>query len=477
MDCLNLSVKELNRLFLKGELSPVELLKATMERIHLVERDVNAFITTCLESAEKAAEESEKRYMKKAPLSPLDGIPVGVKDNIVTKGIRTTCGSRILESYIPPYNATVVEKLLGAGAVIVGKTNMDEFAMGSSTENSAFGPTKNPFSEEHVPGGSSGGSAAAVALREVICSLGSDTGGSIRQPAAFCGVVGMKPTYGRVSRFGLVAFASSLDQIGPITSTVEDCAILLNHIAGYDPMDSTSADIPVPDYTTVLGRPIEGIRIGVPQEYTQEGVDHRILELFEEAKQALRDMGAKIVQISLPHTRYSVAAYYIIATAEASSNLARYDGVKYGSRREGSDLLSTYELTRSTGFGKEVKRRIMLGSYVLSSGYYEAYYMKAMKVRTLIKMDFDSAFQDVDAILAPISPVPTFKIGERVKDPLSMYLIDIFTTPANLCGIPGISVPFGKIEGLPMGVQLLGRPFEEDTLLQVAYALQKGVKG
>lgn len=477
MKYLELPIAQIHALLRKREISPVELLDLVLERIQEREKDTNAYITQCPELAMQQAKESEKRYMNKNAYSMLDGIPMALKDNITLKGVRTTCGSRILENYTPPYNATVVERLLGCGAVIVGKTNMDEFAMGSSTENSAFGPTRNPYSIEYVPGGSSGGSAAAVAAGEAICALGSDTGGSIRQPACFCGVVGMKPTYGRVSRYGLIAFASSLDQIGPITKNVEDCALLLKHIAGHDPMDSTSADLPVPDYTGLLGRTIKGIRIGIPREYTLEGIDERVLEIFHVAKLALQKSGAYIKEIGLPHTKYSIASYYIIATAEASSNLARYDGIKYGLREEGEDLIKTYELTRTMGFGREVKRRIILGTYVLSSGYYEAYYLKALKVRTLIKRDFDEAFKEVDAILAPVSPVPTFKIGERITDPLSMYMVDIFTTPANLAGIPGISLPCGMCDGLPVGVQLLGRPFEEEVLFQVAHSLERTLKG
>lgn len=477
MDYLDLSVSELTEMFRKGTLNPPELVQLLFEEIKRKEPEINAYLTTCEELAIHQARESEARYRKGHPISALDGIPVAIKDNIVTKGIRTTCGSKILANYIPPYNATVVEKLLKAGAVIVGKTNMDEFAMGSSTENSAFGITRNPHSVEHVPGGSSGGSAAAVAAREAMCALGSDTGGSIRQPASFCGVVGLKPTYGRVSRYGLVAFASSLDQIGPITKTVKDSAILLREIAGHDPLDSTSAEIDVPDYVSFIGRVPKGIRIGIPKEYTMEGIDERVLKVFETAKGALRENGCILQEISLPHTQYAIASYYIIATAEASSNLARYDGVKYGLRHLGDDLLSTYELTRSRGFGKEVKRRIMLGTYVLSSGYYEAYYLKAMKVRTLIRKDFETAFGSVDAILAPVSPVPTFKIGERISDPLSMYLVDIFTTPANLAGLPAIAAPCGKVEGLPVGVQLLGRPFDEGLLFQLASALESTLKG
>jgi len=477
MELCDLDILSLYQKLISREITPLDILDSVIKRIEEREKDLNSFITIDLNLATEMAKKSLERFERNLTLSMLDGIPIGIKDNMATKGLRTTCGSKILKHYIPPYNASVVQRILDAGAVLIGKTNMDEFAMGSSTENSAFGPTKNPKNLEYAPGGSSGGSAAAVAAGEVICAIGSDTGGSIRQPAAFCGVVGMKPTYGRVSRYGLVAFASSLDQIGPITKTVDDCAVLLGIIAGYDPNDSTCSNLTVPDYMGFLKRSIKGKRIGIPKEYTVEGIDPKVLEIFEEAMERLRSEGAEIKEISLPHTPYAIAAYYIIATAEASSNLARYDGVKYGLRIENSDLLGMYEMTRSQGFGREVKRRIMLGTYVLSSGYYDAYYLKASKVRTLIKKDFELAFQEVDVILAPVSPVPTFKLGERIKDPLSMYLVDAYTTPANLSGLPAISIPCGEIEGLPVGVQFIGRAFDEGELIWVADAFEETLKG
>lgn len=406
--------------------------------------------------------------------TPLTGIPIAVKDNICTAGIRTTCASRILENFIPPYESTVTQRLKKAGYILTGKTNMDEFAMGSSTENSAFGVTKNPWDISRIPGGSSGGSAAAVAADECIAALGSDTGGSIRQPAALCGVVGLKPTYGMVSRFGLVAFASSLDQIGPITKTVYDAALIMNFIAGHDPKDSTSAPYPPKDFTRDLGRDIKGLKIGIPEEYFIEGTDKEVKDAVLSAVKILEDMGAVAIRISLPHTGYAVATYYILATSEASSNLARYDGVKYGLRIRGEDLIDMYMKTRSEGFGEEVKRRIMLGTYALSSGYYEAYYRKAQQVRTLIKKDFEDAFKSVDVIITPTSPTPAFKIGERISDPLKMYLSDIFTISVNLAGIPAISIPCGfSSENLPIGLQIMGKHFDEETILQVAYAYEQ----
>jgi len=477
MELCDLDIHTLHSKLVSKEITPIDILDSVSKRIREREKDLNSFITIDLELATHMAKESMKRFEKNKGLSMLDGIPMGIKDNMVTKGIRTSCGSKILEHYIPPYSATVVERVLKAGAVLVGKTNMDEFAMGSSTENSAFGPTKNPHALEYAPGGSSGGSAAAVAAGEVVCAIGSDTGGSIRQPASFCGVVGMKPTYGRVSRYGLVAFASSLDQIGPITKTVDDCALLLGIMAGHDPKDSTCSSLPVPDYTGFLKRSIKGKKIGIPMEYTVEGIDPDVLKIFGEATERLRSEGAQIEEISLPHTQYAIAAYYIIATAEASSNLARYDGVKYGLRMEDADLLGMYEATRSQGFGREVKRRIMLGTYVLSSGYYDAYYLRASKVRTLIKRDFELAFQEVDVILAPVSPVPPFKLGERIKDPLSMYLVDAYTTPTNLSGLPAISIPCGRIGRLPVGIQFIGRPFDEGGLIWVADAFEETLGG
>ena len=402
-------------------------------------------------------------------------MPIAIKDVICIQGSLTTCGSRILEGFVAPYDATVTEKLRHAGAIFIGKTNLDEFAMGSSTENSAFIKTRNPWDLDRVPGGSSGGSAAAVAAGLCAGALGTDTGGSIRQPASFCGVVGIKPTYGRVSRFGLVAFASSLDQIGPITRDVEDAAIMLQAIAGYDPGDSTSVDLPVPDYRAALKEPIRGLRLGIPREYFIEGTDPEVAEAVRNAISTCRELGAQIVDISLPHTEYGIAAYYIIAPAEASSNLARYDGVKYGHRAQGArDLIEMYRKSRSQGFGAEVKRRIMLGTYVLSAGYYDAYYRKASQVRTLIRRDFLEAFEKCDAILAPVSPIPAFKIGEKFDDPLQMYLSDVFTLPASLAGIPGISVPCGfTSEKLPIGLQILGPHFREELILRIAYQFEQ----
>lgn len=416
--------------------------------------------------------------IKKGAIKPLTGIPIALKDIVCTKGITTTCGSHILHNFVPPYNATVVEKLRDAGAIFVGKANMDEFAMGSSTETSCFGPTHNPWDLERVPGGSSGGSAAAVAADECIASIGSDTGGSIRQPAALCGIVGMKPTYGRVSRFGLVAFASSLDQIGPFTKDVEDCAIMMNVLAGYDPRESTSVNTEVPDYRQFIGRDVKGRKIGIPKEYFIEGIDPEIRNSLKNTMTVMEQAGAQCVDISLPHTQYCVATYYIIAPAEASSNLARYDGVRYGLRAaDVRDLLDMYKKTRMQGFGAEVKRRIMIGTYALSAGYYDAYYKKALQVRALIKRDFDEAFKTCDVILTPTTPTPAFKIGEKTDDPLQMYLSDIFTISTNLAGIPGISVPCGFTSGgLPIGVQFLGGYFEEGKLIQIASAYEKNAK-
>ncbi len=473
MELCDLSAHKLSELIKRKEISPKEVLSSVLKRIEERESEINAYITITKDLAKQQAEESEKRQLKGELLSDIDGIPVAIKDNICTKGIRTTCASNILANYVPPYNATVVDKLLKAGAVIIGKTNMDEFAMGSSTETSAFGPTQNPVKKGFVPGGSSGGSAAAVASGETVLALGSDTGGSIRQPAGFCGVVGMKPTYGRVSRYGLIAYASSLDQIGPICKSVEDSAILLNYICGRDPKDTTSAPVPKPDFREALNQDIKGVRIGLPKEYFVEGLDDRIKDKLMDVVKVLQDAGASIVDISLPHTRYAISTYYLIATAEASSNLARYDGVKYGVRRDAGGIIEMYENTRMLGFGREVKRRIMLGTYVLSAGYYEAYYLKALKVRTLIREDFKKGFEKVDCILTPVSPVLPFKIGERIDDPLKMYLVDVYTVSLNLSGLPGISVPCGYIDGLPVGVQLISRAFDEQTIIKVAHFYQR----
>jgi aspartyl-tRNA(Asn)/glutamyl-tRNA(Gln) amidotransferase subunit A len=408
-------------------------------------------------------------------LPPLGGVPVAIKDVMVTKGVRTTAGSKILGNYVPPYDCTAVARLEAAGAVVLGKLNCDEFAMGSSNENSAWKPVHNPRDLTRVPGGSSGGSAAAVAADMAVAALGSDTGGSIRQPASFCGVVGMVPTYGRVSRYGLIAFASSLDHIGPLAKTVKDAAIVLRTIAGRDPMDSTSADVPVPDYVAELEKPVRGLKLGVAKEYLGEGLDKEVRSAIEAAIQKLAKQGCEIVEISLPHTKYAIPAYYIVATAEASSNLARFDGVRYGYRAKDARTLSEmYRRSRDQGFGAEVKRRIMLGTYALSAGYYDAYYLKAQKVRTLLTRDFEEAFKKVDAIVAPVSPTAAFKLGEKVDDPLAMYLADIYTVTADLAGIPGISVPCGETrEKLPIGLQILGRHFDESTILRVAQASEK----
>jgi aspartyl-tRNA(Asn)/glutamyl-tRNA(Gln) amidotransferase subunit A len=407
--------------------------------------------------------------------SPLWGVPIALKDNICLEGFETTCASKVLKNYFSPYHATVVEKLLDAGAVIYGQTNMDEFAFGSSCETSCYGPTRNPRDSERVPGGSSGGSAAAVADHTAIASLGSDTGGSIRQPASFCGVVGLKPTYGRVSRYGLVAFASSLDQIGPITKDVRDAALLLSVIAGHDPKDSTTADVKVPDYASFLGKPVKGMKVGRPREYFEGALNPEVTARIEESFAALKKLGVEIIDVSLPHTKYSTNAYYIVAPSEASSNLARFDGVRYGHRTpSGRSLLEMFENTRGEGFGAEAKRRIILGTYSLSSGYYDAYYLKAMKVRTKIKQDFDEAFRKVDIVLTPTAPSGAFKLGEKLQDPLQMYLSDIFTISANLAGVPALSVPCGTVQkNLPVGLQFLGRPFEEEKLFQLAYAYEQ----
>jgi aspartyl-tRNA(Asn)/glutamyl-tRNA(Gln) amidotransferase subunit A len=416
--------------------------------------------------------------IQKGETTPLTGIPLAIKDLICTQGVRTTCGSHILENYIPPYDATVIEKLKAAGAVLVGKANMDEFAMGSSTENSFFGPTRNPWDLERIPGGSSGGAAAAVAAGECIASLGSDTGGSIRQPASCCGVVGIKPTYGRVSRYGLVAFASSLDQIGPFSKDVRDAALLLQAICGHDFRDSTSVNVPVPDFTQSLVDNVRGMILGIPKECFREGLDPEVESAFREAVRNLEKLGAKTVEVSLPHSEYALAVYYILAPAEASSNLARYDGVKYGFRAKGSfDLMEMYKETRSQGFGAEVKRRIMLGTYALSAGYYEAYYRKAAQVRTLVRQDFEKTFAHCDVLLTPTAPTPAFKLGEKVDDPLQMYLSDIFTIPCNLAGLPGLSLPSGfSKQGLPIGLQILANHFQEEKMLRAAYVYEQNTE-
>ncbi len=474
MELNRLTVHELQEMIKGGDISSVDIVKSVFRRIDAVENRVHSYITLLRDSALEEAEKADQE-IKRGNIKALTGIPIALKDIICTRGVRTTCGSRILGNYVPPYDSTVVKKLREAGAIFVGKTNMDEFAMGSSTETSSFNITRNPWDLERIPGGSSGGSAAAVAADECIASLGSDTGGSIRQPAAMCGVVGLKPTYGRVSRFGLVAFASSLDQIGPFSKDVGDCAILMNVIAGHDPMDSTSVPVEVPDYREYLSMDLNGRKIGIPKEYFIEGIDPEVGQAIEKAIETLEGLGAKCVEVSLPYTNYCVAVYYIIAPAEASSNLARYDGVRYGLRStNGDDLLEMYKHSRSEGFGAEVKRRIMIGTYALSSGYYDAYYKKASQVRTLIKNDFEDAFKKCDVILTPTAPTPAFKIGEKMDDPLQMYLSDIFTLSANLAGIPGISVPCGYTKGgLPIGLQFLAGHFEEGKLIQIASAYEK----
>ncbi|MBW2557248.1 MAG: Asp-tRNA(Asn)/Glu-tRNA(Gln) amidotransferase subunit GatA [Deltaproteobacteria bacterium] len=477
MEFNQLTIHELQKKLKDGSLTSVEITESVYRRIASVEEKVHSYITMMEETAIGQARAADRR-IKEGNAGELTGIPIAIKDILCTEGVRTTCGSRTLEDFIPPYDATVVRKLKDVGAVFVGKTNMDEFAMGSSTETSRFGITKNPWDLERIPGGSSGGSAAAVAADECIASLGTDTGGSIRQPAALCGVVGMKPTYGRVSRFGMVAFASSLDQIGPITKDVEDCAIMMNVISGHDTSDSTSVPKEVPDYRAYISRDIEGCTIGIPKEYFVEGVDPEIRASIDTTIKTLEGLGARCLDISLPHTEYCIATYYIIAPSEASSNLARYDGVRYGFRAPNEEnLLDMYRKTRSSGFGAEVKRRIMIGTYSLSSGYYDAYYKKASQVRALIRDDFDSAFTKCDVILTPATPTPAFKIGEKMDDPLQMYLCDIFTLSANLAGVPGISVPCGYTKGgLPMGVQFMANHFEEGKLLQIASAYEKNSK-
>lgn len=468
-----LTIAEAGELLRQGKISSVELTQAHLERIRAVEPQVRAFTLVTDDVAVKQAGEADLRFRSGEVVFPLTGIPIAIKDVICTKGILTTCGSRMLENFRPPYDAAVMERLHAAGAVMVGKTNMDEFAMGSSTEHSAFFPTHNPWDLERVPGGSSGGSAAAVAAGMAMGAYGSDTGGSIRQPASLTNVVGMKPTYGRVSRFGLVAFASSLDQIGPFARNARDAAILLQAIAGHDPRDATSSPQPVPDYSAALGQSIKGLRIGVPEEYWVEGTQAGVVKAVRADIERLRELGAEVSEVSLPHTRYGVAAYYIIAPAEASANLSRYDGVKYGySYRDTDDMWEALEKTRQYGFGQEVKRRIMLGTYALSSGYYDAYYKQAEKVRALITQDFERAFEHFDVLASPASPTVAFKIGE-ISDPYQMYLADVFTIPANLAGISGVSIPGGFSEGLPVGLQLLGNFFAEDTILRVADAFEQ----
>jgi|YNPNPStandDraft_1061719.scaffolds.fasta_scaffold09428_4 aspartyl-tRNA(Asn)/glutamyl-tRNA(Gln) amidotransferase subunit A len=467
-----LTACELMELLSRGEVSCREVAESVFSRIEKIDPVVKSFVTVTPELGLEKATELDAEGAKGNGL--LRGIPVAVKDNMCTRGVKTTCSSKILYNWIPPYNATVVEKLSHASYTPVGKTNMDEFAMGSSTENSGFFPTRNPWDLGRVPGGSSGGSAAAVAACEVPIALGSDTGGSIRQPASFCGVVGLKPTYGRVSRYGLVAFASSLDQIGPIARTVSDCALALQVIAGHDPRDATSVPLPVPNYLDALVPDLKGIRLGKPVEYFGEGIDPQVRECVERAIEVMVGLGAECEEVSLPHTEYALPVYYIIAPSECSSNLARYDGVKYGFRTEDDvDMITMMERTRDQGFGAEVKRRIMLGTYALSAGYYDAYYLKAQKVRTLIKRDFDRAWEKVDVLVTPTSPTVAFEFGARTADPLQMYAADVCTIPVNLAGLPGISVPCGFVDGLPVGLQIIGKAFDEETILRVAYAYEQ----
>ena len=467
------TIHELHSQLTAKKVSAVELTQAVLGRIAAVEDKVKSYITLMPEEALAQARAVDDKIQAGEAISPLAGIPGAVKDNICTKGIRTTCASKMLAQFVPPYNATVVEKLSAQQAVILGKTNLDEFAMGGSTEASAFYPTANPWDLTVVPGGSSGGSAAAVAAGEAVWTLGSDTGGSIRQPSSYCGTVGLKLTYGLVSRYGLVAYASSLDQIGPITRDVTDSALVLNAIAGHDPKDSTSIRSEAVDYTKALVNDVKGLRIGLPKEYFVSGMDPAVEKAVYQAVDTFRSLGAEVVEVSMPHTEYALSAYYIIAPAEASSNLARYDGVGYGFRAEGEDIIAMYKNSRSQGFGEEVKRRIMLGTYVLSSGYYDAYYLKALKVRTLVKQDFDNAFAKVDILVAPTTPTPAFRLGEKTSDPLAMYLQDVCTIPVNLAGIPAISIPCGFAGHLPVGLQLLGRPLGEASLLRAAFTFEQ----
>ena len=477
MDIFELTLHELHEKLVKKELSSVEATTAMLARIKATDEQINAFITVTEKEALASAAAADAR-ISAGSADTFTGIPLALKDIFLTKGIRTTCGSKILESFIPPYNATSWEKLQARGAVLLGKLNQDEFAMGSSCEGSAFGATRNPWDTACTPGGSSGGSAAAVAAQQAIATLGTDTGGSIRQPASHCGCVGLKPTYGRVSRYGVIAYASSLDQVGPMTRDVRDAAIMLEAIAGHDPLDSTSVDRPVPDYMSSLLPDVKGMKIGLPKEYFIDGLDPDVKKSLEVAIETYRGLGAEFVDISLPHTDYAVACYYLIATAEASSNLARYDGVRFGHRADDcGGLKEMYMKSRAEGFGTEVKRRIMLGTYALSSGYYDAYYIKAQKVRTLIMGDFLKAFEGVDVILTPVAPTPAFKIGEKVSDPLQMYLSDIFTIPVNLAGTCGISVPAGMSStGLPIGLQLIGRPFGEEAIIRAGYAFEQATE-
>ncbi|HEY3973886.1 MAG TPA: Asp-tRNA(Asn)/Glu-tRNA(Gln) amidotransferase subunit GatA [Candidatus Sulfotelmatobacter sp.] len=475
MELNSLTIEAARAAVQRREVTALELAEAHFARIKQEDGQIGAFLTLSKERALEQADRMDRMAAEGKTLPPLGGVPVGIKDVMSTRGLRTTAGSKILENYVPPYDCTAVARMEAAGAVVLGKMNCDEFAMGSSNENSAYRPVRNPRDLGRVPGGSSGGSAAAVAADMAVATLGSDTGGSIRQPASFCGVVGLMPTYGRVSRYGLIAFASSLDHIGPLTKTVTDAAIVLRTIAGRDPMDSTSAEVPVPDYVAELEKPFRGMRLGVAKEYFGEGLNDEVRQAVEAAIDKLKSLGCEIVPVSLPHTPYAIPTYYLIATAEASANLARFDGVRYGHRARGVQTLSEmYRRSRAEGFGAEVKRRIMLGTYALSAGYYDAYYLKAQKVRTLLTRDFDEAFRKVDAIVTPTSPTAAFRLGEKSNDPMAMYLADVYTVTADLAGIPGISVPCGVTrEKLPIGLQILGKHFDEAAILRVAYAYEQ----
>jgi aspartyl-tRNA(Asn)/glutamyl-tRNA(Gln) amidotransferase subunit A len=479
MDLSSLTIDAARSAIQERKTTSMAMVESFYEKIEKEDGEIGAFLTLTRERAIEQADRIDRLAAEGKPLPPLGGVPVAIKDVMCTRGVRTTAGSKILGNFIAPYDCTAVARLETAGAVILGKLNCDEFAMGSSNENSAFRPVHNPRDKTRVPGGSSGGSAAAVAADMAVAALGSDTGGSIRQPAAFCGVVGLMPTYGRVSRYGLIAFASSLDHIGPLARTVKDAAVLLRTIAGRDPMDATSAEVPVPDYAAELEKPVRGIRIGVAKEYFGEGLDAEVKKAVEDAIQALAKLGCEVIPVSLPHSKYAIPTYYLVATAEASSNLARFDGVRYGYRAKSARTLSEmYRRSRDEGFGAEVKRRIMLGTYALSAGYYDAYYLKAQKVRTLLTRDFEEAFKTVDAIVTPTTPTAAFKLGEKVDDPLAMYLADIYTVTADLAGIPGISIPCGRTrENLPIGLQILGKHFDEGTILRVANAYEKAGVG
>jgi len=478
VDVCTLSAVELCQALRKGEVSSRELTRAYLERIDALEPNLHAFLTLTPDLALQQADQADRALFEwrkdpGSPLAPLTGLPIVIKDLLCQKGVRTTCGSRILENFVPPYSATAVQRLLDAGVVTLGKTNTDEFAMGSSTENSAYQVTSNPWNLTRVPGGSSGGSAAAVASAMAPLALGTDTGGSVRQPAAFCGVTGLKPTYGRVPRYGLIAYGSSLDSVGVLARSAADAAMLFQHMAGYDPLDASSMDVPVPQYSLQVRRDMRGLRIGVPEQYFITGIQHEVEQAVRNAITAMQGLGAEVVEISLPHTEYALPVYYLIAPAEASANLARYDGVRFGLRVDDPNMTTLTRKSRGAGFGPEVKRRIMLGTYALSAGYYDAYYGQAQKVRTLIKQDFEKAFEQVDVIAAPVTPSTAFKIGEHNEDPLAMYLEDVFTLPANLAGVPGLAFPVGfDGEGLPIGMQLMGRHFDEQTLLQAAHTYQ-----